>query len=101
MRIIIKKITIGVDFLCAWDVFISDSDWHTILGQNYQKDITIGDHVWIANNNQILKGSIIGNNCIVASFSKVCNKIYPDNVLVGDIPAKIIKTNIEWNRDII
>lgn len=96
-----KKIEIGKDFLCAWDIFISDSDWHQIGGQNHQADVIIGDHVWIANSNNILKGSIIGNNCIVASNSKITNNQFPDNVLIGGIPPKILKLNIEWNRDIL
>ena len=95
-----KEIHIGKDFLCAWNVFISDSDWHQIKGQNHQADIFIGDHVWIANNNNILKGSNIGNNCIVASNSKTIDSDFPDNALIGGIPAKLLTQNIDWNRDI-
>lgn len=96
-----KKIHIGKDFLCAWGVFISDSDWHKIEGQEHQKDVFIGDHVWVANNSSILKGSYIGNNSIVAGQSKIINKEYfPDSLLAG-IPAKVIKSNISWSRDIV
>lgn len=98
--LVYKKIEIGKDFLCAWNIFISDSDWHQIGGQNHQADVVIGDHVWIANSNNILKGTTIGKNCIVASNSKITNKVFPDNVLIGGIPPKILKTNIEWNRDL-
>ncbi|SFI09203.1 acyltransferase [Halpernia frigidisoli] len=95
-----KKITIGEDFLCAWQVFITDSDWHSIAGQEHQKEVKIGNHVWLANNVNILKGSTIGNNCIVAGQSKIINKSYPDNVLVAGNPAKIVRENVSWNRDI-
>jgi acetyltransferase-like isoleucine patch superfamily enzyme len=95
-----KKIEIGKDFVCAWSVFITDSDWHTIKGQSHQGDVVIGDHVWIANNNNILKGTRIGNNCIVASNSKIINKVFPDNVLIGGLSSKILKEGIEWSRDI-
>jgi acetyltransferase-like isoleucine patch superfamily enzyme len=98
--LVYKKIEIGKDFICAWNVLITDSDWHQIIGQDHQADVHIGDHVWIANSNNILKGSNIGNNCIVASNSKIMNKIFPDNVLIGGIPPKILKANISWNRDI-
>jgi len=91
-----KKITIGKDFLCSWNVFISDSDWHIINETNFNKDINIGDHVWVGNNCSILKGSIIGNNCIISSFSKLVNKNYPENIMIGGIPAKIIKQNVSW-----
>jgi acetyltransferase-like isoleucine patch superfamily enzyme len=96
-----KKIEIGVDFLCAWDVFITDSDWHQINDQNHQSDVKIGNHVWIANSNNILKGSVIGDNCIIASNSKTNNKTFPNNSLIGGIPPRILRTNIQWSRDII
>ncbi|MBP1663195.1 MAG: hypothetical protein H6Q19_335 [Bacteroidetes bacterium] len=95
-----KKISLGKDFMCAWNVFISDSDWHHIEGQNHHSDIIIGDHVWIANSNNILKGSVIGNNTIVASNSKTINSAYPDNVLIGGVPAKILREKIGWSRDL-
>lgn len=95
-----KKIIIGKDFLCAWGVFITDSDWHTILGQKHQSNVIIGDHVWIANNSNVLRGSIIGNNCIVAGQSKVINKEYPDNVMIAGAYGKVVKTDIAWSRDI-
>lgn len=96
-----RRIEIGKDFLCAWNVFITDSDWHYIKGQNHQADVKIGDHVWVANNNNILKGSIIGNNSIVASNSKIINKTFPENVLIAGLSPKIIKSNIEWSRDLV
>lgn len=96
-----KKIHIGKDFLCAWGVFISDSDWHKIGGQEHQKDVIIGDHVWVANNSSILKGAIIGNNSIIAGQSKIINKEYSANSLLAGIPAKVVKTDISWSRDII
>jgi len=94
-----KNIRIGKDFICAWQCFISDSDWHTIEG-GYHQNIFIGDHVWIANNCNILKGSNIGNNCIVASGSKTSNKIFADNSIIGGTPAKVLKKVVNWKRDI-
>ncbi|SDL77074.1 acyltransferase [Chryseobacterium taihuense] len=95
-----KKITIGRDFLCAWGVLISDSDWHTIGGQSHQVDVSIGDHVWIANNSSVLKGSVIGDNCIVAGQTKIINKTYAPNSLIAGIPAKVVKSDVEWCRDL-
>ena len=95
-----KRVDIGKDFLCAWNVFITDSDWHTIKGQNHQKDVIIGDHVWIANNNNILKGTCIGDNCIVASSSKLTNCQFGCNLLIAGIPGRIVKEGISWYRDI-
>ncbi len=95
-----KSITIGKDFLCAWNVFITDSDWHTIDNKQHYANVAIGDHVWIANNSSVLKGSTISDNSIVASLSKISNKLYPPNSMLAGIPAKVIKSNISWSRDI-
>jgi acetyltransferase-like isoleucine patch superfamily enzyme len=96
-----KRIEIGKDFICAWNVFISDSDWHQIRNKAHQANVIIGDHVWIANNCSILKGSHIGNNSVVASHSKIINKEYSDNSILAGTPAKIVDTDISWSRDFI
>lgn len=38
----------------------------------------------------ILDGTVIGDNCIVAAGA-VVSGVFPDNVIIGGIPAKIIK----------
>ena len=53
-------------------------------------DISIGNNVWICDNVVILAGAKIGNNCVIAANS-VVNKEFPDNCLIGGVPAKIIK----------
>jgi acetyltransferase-like isoleucine patch superfamily enzyme len=95
-----KKIEIGKDFICAWDCYITDSDWHQINGQSHQKDVSIGNHVWIANNCNILKGTNFGNNCIVASNTKISNKSFEDDVIIGGNPPSVLKTSISWSREI-
>jgi acetyltransferase-like isoleucine patch superfamily enzyme len=94
---VFKKISIGNDFVCSWNVFITDSDWHYIDGQDYNSDVVIGNHVWVANNSNILKGTCIGNNCIIASCTKIANKHYNNNLLIGGVPSKILKEDIDWS----
>jgi acetyltransferase-like isoleucine patch superfamily enzyme len=53
-------------------------------------EIVIGTNVWVGNNVTILKNSVIGNNTIVATGA-VVSGIYPANVIIGGVPAKIIK----------
>ncbi|MBN1102449.1 MAG: acyltransferase [Deltaproteobacteria bacterium] len=96
-----KRIYIGADCIIAWNVFITDCDWHSIHGRNMQEDVTIGEHVWIACNVSILKGSKIGNNCIVGAHSMISRKAIPDHTLVAGSPARIIANNIRWNRDML
>jgi acetyltransferase-like isoleucine patch superfamily enzyme len=94
-----KKVHIGTDFICSWNVFISDCDWHRITNQDIQADVFIGDHVWIAPNSSILKGTIIGNGCIV-STGAVLHKIkVPNNCLVGGVPGRVLAENRSWSRE--
>lgn len=52
--------------------------------------VHIGDNVWIGNRATILAGTIIGDNSIVAAGA-VVKGIFPNNVIIGGVPAKIIK----------
>lgn len=56
---------------------------------NY-KQIHIGDGCWIGTRSVILPGVSIGDGCVVAAGS-VVTKDAPKNVLIGGVPAKIIR----------
>jgi acetyltransferase-like isoleucine patch superfamily enzyme len=92
-----NRITIGEGTIIAPNVIIQDSDFHEIIDEQYvqTKPIEIGNHVWIGTNVTILKGVKIGNGAIIAANSLV-NKDIPAKTLVGGIPAKILKENIDW-----
>jgi len=53
--------------------------------------VVIGDDVWIGGNVVILPGVSIGNNVVIAAGAVVTKDI-PDNVVVGGVPAKVIRT---------
>lgn len=54
-------------------------------------DISIGDGVWIGTASTINGGASIGSGSIVASGSIVMEGDFPKNVILGGVPAKIIK----------
>lgn len=54
------------------------------------KGLIIGNNVWIGAKVTFLDGSKIGNNCVVAAGA-VVSGAFPDNVVIGGIPAKILK----------
>jgi len=54
------------------------------------KEIIIEDDVWIAANCVIVAGAIIRKGSIVAAGSVVTKGEYPENSIIGGVPAKII-----------
>jgi acetyltransferase-like isoleucine patch superfamily enzyme len=89
-------ITIEDDVMIAPKVSLL-SEGHPIDIKD-RKTLTAGKihnkkNVWIGANATILQGVTIGENSVVAAGS-VVSKDVPDNVVVGGIPAKIIKSII-------
>lgn len=52
--------------------------------------VTIGNDVWIGGKASIMPGVTIGSNVVIAAGA-VVTKDVPDNVLVGGVPAKVIR----------
>lgn len=94
-----QRVHIGVDVACAWGVFITDCDWHLSGSRSNVEDTVIGDHVWIAPNSSILKGSRIGRGCIVATGSTTHRQTFPDECLIAGAPARVAALNRKWSRD--
>lgn len=93
-------VKIGCNCLLA-NVKFRTTDNHSIIdiasGQriNPARDIIIGDHVWIAEDVKVLKGSEVGNGSIIGSGSIVTSIVPPYSLAVG-VPAKVVKTGISW-----
>lgn len=86
-------IEIGDEVLIASNVTLASVNHPT--NPNKRRDvilskITIKNNVWIGANVTVLSGVTIGENSIVSAHSLV-NKDVPANVIVGGIPAKILK----------
>ncbi|GAA0880909.1 hypothetical protein GCM10009119_38790 [Algoriphagus jejuensis] len=56
------------------------------------KGIRIGSNCWIGAKATILDGVNLGNGCIVAAGAVVIEGDYPENSILGGIPARILKT---------
>ena len=91
-----SKIEIGDNCLIGTNCTIYDSDFHHLepskrMEPGYAcRPVKIHNNVFIGANVLILKGSEIGDNTVVASGSVVCG-IFPSNVIIGGVPAKVIK----------
>lgn len=89
-------IFIGKNVLIGMHVEVYDSDFHAVNVRNRLKSeakrasVKIEDGVWIGNNVTILKGTEIGENSVVAAGAVVSGR-FPPNVVLGGVPAKIIR----------
>ena len=92
-----KKIVIGKNVAIARDVVIRDTDAHQILGKNHQKqkEVIIGDNVWIGTKAMIMKGVTIGDGAIIAAGAIVTKDVPPHTIVAG-VPAKVIQERVEW-----
>jgi acetyltransferase-like isoleucine patch superfamily enzyme len=80
-----KQCNIGYNVLISARTHLSEDISNVI-----EKDIFIGNNVWIGNNVVIREGINIGNNCIVGANSVVTHDV-EDNTVVGGVPARVIK----------
>ena len=99
-----QNLVIGNDCMFSWDITIRTSDAHTIYDKdtrkiiNQPKDVSLGNHVWVAAKTTILKGAKIASNCMVGTGSIVNKEFNEENCMIAGAPAKVIKRNINWDR---
>ncbi len=101
-----KGITIGDNTAIGGNVKILDNDFHPIEvetrnqlladpnGGNSDlipaKEIKIGKNCFIGCNSIILKGSVLGDNCVVGAGAVVAGQ-FEDNCVIAGNPAKVIR----------
>lgn len=99
-----SEIVLGKDCMLSSAIDIITGDSHSIIDLetntriNHAKSVYIGDHVWIGAGVKVLKGVTIGNNGIIGTESVVTKEVPANTITVG-IPAKVIKTNVTWDRN--
>ena len=59
-------------------------------GKGYNCTQSVGDGCWIGCGSFFVNEISVGNSCVVAASACVCKNI-PSNVLIGGVPAKIIR----------
>jgi len=106
-------ITVGTDNMWSDDIVVLASDGHpiarcgTLDRSNLARDVAIGDHVWLGRQAALLKGTRIGDGCIVGARAVVCGAVADDegalfrNATIVGAPARPVKLDQEWFRDMI
>lgn len=95
------KIIIGNNCLFSSDLHFRTGDSHSILNMkgmriNPSKDIIIEDHVWVGTKVTCLKGVRVSKDSIVAATTTLCKDYNEKNVIIGGVPGRIIKTDVNW-----
>ena len=98
------KILIGEDCLFSSEIVFRTGDSHSILDldgnrTNPSEDIVIGDHVWLGHRVLINKGVHIGADNIVGTAAVVTKSISETNAVIAGVPAKVIKTGVNWDKE--
>jgi acetyltransferase-like isoleucine patch superfamily enzyme len=98
------SIDIGDDCMFSGDIDIRTGDSHGIIDAasqrlNHPRNVKIGNHVWIGQRVIVLKGTQIGDNSIIGAGAIVSKDIPPNSVAAG-VPAKVVKTGVNWVRDL-
>ena len=98
------KILIGEDCLFSSEIVFRTGDSHSILDlegnrTNPSQDIVIGDHVWLGHRVLINKGVELGANNIVGTAAVVTKSIPETHSVIAGIPAKVVKTGVNWDKE--
>lgn len=90
-------VEIGNGCAIGRDVVLRSYDGHTVVDENYHvcKPIKIGNHVWIGQGANILKGVSVGEGAIIAANAVVTKDVQKQYAVAGN-PAKVIKENVLW-----
>ena len=96
------KIHIGDNCLFSSDLHFRTGDSHSILNMqgeriNKSQDIIIEDHVWVGTKVTCLKGVHVSRDSVVAVTTTICKDYDAPNVIIGGVPGRIIKTDINWS----
>lgn len=75
---------------------------HNLLWTNAEKwgveklSVKVGDRVWIGSGTIICPGVEIGDDSVIAAGA-VVTKSFPENSIIGGVPAKLIRKNVPEN----
>lgn len=91
------RISIGNYVSFAPEVFVTASDYSFQKGVPFRqqpkrdRDVVIGDDVWLGNKVVVTAGVTIGDGCIIGAGAVVTKDI-PPNSIAGGVPAKVIRS---------
>lgn len=98
------RIVVGKDCMFSAYISLRTGDSHSVLNAetglriNPSKDIIISDHVWVGSGATILKGTVIGEDCVVSAKAVLAGKSFPHQSIIAGLPGEVKKRGITWDR---
>lgn len=97
-------VRIGADCLFALRIEIRSSDIHRIIDRatgkviNPPRPVEIGNHVWVAGDVSIMRGTRVADDCVIGIGSLVNTRFDEPNCVIAGVPARVIRRDITWKR---
>src|ERR671929_2312683 len=92
-----QHVSIGRECVIADRVMLIDFDHGVVevgrpirLQGIYKRDVRVGHNCWIGYGACILRGTTVGDNCVIGTLSVVTADV-PDNAVVAGAPARILR----------
>ena len=95
------RISIGTECRLGPEVFVTASDYGMLPDEKIahqprnERDIVIGDDVWLGARVFVGAGVEIGDGCVVAANSSVTRSLPPGSIAVG-IPARVVRRRTDY-----
>ncbi|HEU4975603.1 MAG TPA: acyltransferase [Baekduia sp.] len=92
-----QHVSIGRECILADRVMLIDFD-HGVVEVDrpirqqgiYKRDVRIGHNVWVGYGACFLRGTTVGDNCVIGT-SSVVTKDVPDDAVVAGVPARVLR----------
>ncbi|NBB78499.1 MAG: hypothetical protein GVY36_03520 [Verrucomicrobia bacterium] len=94
----------GEDCMIGVGVAVRTSDMHSILDVasgkrvNEDRSVSIGDHVWLGESTQLMKGAEIGSDCVIGAGSLVIGRLAGEGRVYAGRPAREVRRGVTWDR---
>lgn len=96
-------VRVGADCMLAYDIDIRNSDSHSLIDRhsgerlNPERDVLVGDHVWIGARAALLRGATLGSHCVVG-LGSIVTKAFPPHTVLAGAPARAVREDVIWDR---
>jgi len=98
-----STVTLGDDVMLASENEIRADDAHPLfdvntgLRVNPVRDISIGNHVWVAKRAVLLGGAVMGDGSVLG-YGSILKGSVPNNSVAVGVPAKVVRRDVAWER---